>query len=400
MKMSKRIASLLITVNMLLGMMTVFAGAAGATIKLTSQRADYFEFEYTGAEKNSWVGIYYENETPSANLDALIWISAEEGTGKGYLSNGAISDIQAGKGGARFSDAYTNLAAGNYKICLFAGSEEAANRNYNVLATAKFTVKKYDVAKDKKSTYLSDLKMVSFVNYKQTSKDLEPDKDGNKLTLEDLKGNRPFMDRQNGGFDEAVGGTGYLYYGSDETANTNVTINVGGRYYEKGVSLAIAKIEDRPDELKLKDFYGKDEKWCEAVFDVSGLDINTFSCVFGKNALGQKGNSIGGCEILADDKVIFISAAPTVDKEDSTKRVGMDKKAAINVKCEVPAGTKTITLRAYSINKGHGDGGVAFADAKVYKASSAATGDMGIAVSAIALVVAASAAAVALSKKH
>ena len=113
MKMSKRIASLLITVIMLLGMMTVFAGAAGATIKLTSQRADYFEFEYTGAEKNSWVGIYYENETPSANLDALIWISAEEGTGKGYLSNGAISDNQAGKGGARFSGAYTNLAAGN-----------------------------------------------------------------------------------------------------------------------------------------------------------------------------------------------------------------------------------------------------------------------------------------------
>ena len=179
MKMSKRIASLLITVIMLLGMMTVFAGA---TIKLTSQRADYFEFEYTGAEKNSWVGIYYENETPSANLDALIWISAEEGTGKGYLSNGAISDNQAGKGGARFSGAYTNLAAGNYKICLFAGSEEAANRNYNVLATAKFTVKKYDVAKDKKSTYLSDLKMVSFVNYKQTSKDLE----SGDLTLEDM----------------------------------------------------------------------------------------------------------------------------------------------------------------------------------------------------------------------
>ena len=390
MKMSKRIASLLITVIMLLGMLTVFASAAGATIKLTSFKSDYFEFEYTGAGKDSWVGIYYENETPSANTPALIWISVAEGDGKNHMSNGAIHDDQDGKGGSRFPGAYTNLAAGNYKICLF------ADGNYDVIATAKFTIKKYDVAKDKKSTYLSDLKMVSFVNYKQTSKDLE----SGDLTLEDLKANRPFMDRQNGGYDESVGGTGYLYYGSDETANTNVTINVGGRYYEKGVSLAIAKIEDRPDELKLKDFYGKDEKWCEAVFDISGLDINTFSCVFGKNALGQKGNSIGGCEILADDKVIFISAAPTVDKEDSTKRVGMDKKDAINVKCEVPAGTKTITLRAYSINKGHGDGGVAFADAKVYKASSAATGNMGIAVSAIALVVAASAAAVALSKKH
>lgn len=390
MKMSKRIASLLITVIMLLGMMTVFAGAAGATIKLTSFKSDYFEFEYTGAGKDSWVGIFYENETPSANTPALIWVSVSEGSGKSHMSNGAISDNQEDRGGAKFPGAYTNLAAGDYKICLFADS------NYDVIATAKFTIKKYDVAKDKKSTSLSDLKMVSFVNYKQTSKDLE----SGDLTLEDLKANRPFMDRQNGGYDESVGGTGYLYYGSDETANTNVTINVGGRYYEKGVSLAIAKIEDRPDELKLKDFYGKDEKWCEAVFDVSGLDINTFSCVFGKNALGQKGNSIGGCEILADDKVIFISAAPTVDKEDSTKRVGMDKKDAINVKCEVPAGTKTITLRAYSINKGHGDGGVAFADAKVYKASSAATGNMGIAVSAIALVVAASAAAVALSKKH
>ena len=392
--MSKRIASLLITVIMLLGMMTVFAGAAGATIKLTSFKSDYFEFEYTGAGKDSWVGIYYENETPSANTPALIWISVAEGDGKNHMSNGAIYGDQDGKGGSRFPGQYTNLAAGNYKLCLFADS------NYDVIATAKFTIKKYDVAKDKKSIYLSDLKMVSFVNYKQTSKDLVPDKDGNALTLEDMKANRPFMDRQNGGYDESVGGKDYLYYGTTETPNANVTINVGGRYYEKGVSLAIAKIEDRPDELKFKDFYGKDEKWCEAVFDVSGLDINTFSCVFGKNALGQNGNSIGGCEILADDKVIFISAAPTVDKEDSTKRVGMDKKAAINVKCEVPAGTKTITLRAYSINKGHGDGGVAFADAKVYKASSAATGDMGIAVSAIALVVAASAAAVALSKKH
>lgn len=388
MKMSKRIASLLITVIMLLGMMTVFAGAAGATIKLTSFKSDYFEFEYTGAGKDSWVGLYHYEDTPSANSPALIWVSVSEGSGKSHMSNGAISDNQEDRGGAKFPGAYTNLAAGDYKICLFADS------NYDVIATAKFTIKKYDVAKDKKSTYLSDLKMVSFVNYTYTSKDLEG------LPLEKMGASRPFMDRQNGGYDETVGGTKFLYYADKETENTNVTINVGGRYYEKGVSFQISKIENRPDELAFKDFYGKEEKWGEVVFDVSGLDINTFSCVFGKNALGQIGNSIGGCEILADDKVIFISAAPTVDKEDSTKRVGMDKKAAINVKCEVPAGTKTITLRAYSINKTHADGGVAFADAKVYKASSAATGDMGIAVSAIALVVAASAAAVALSKKH
>lgn len=43
---------------MLLGMMTVFASAADASIKLKNwNRNDVFNFEYTGANEGSWVGI-------------------------------------------------------------------------------------------------------------------------------------------------------------------------------------------------------------------------------------------------------------------------------------------------------------------------------------------------------
>ena len=74
MKMSKRIASLLITVIMLLGMMTVFASAADASIKLKNwNRNDVFNFEYTGANEGSWVGIYLASETPSDGTPAIMW---------------------------------------------------------------------------------------------------------------------------------------------------------------------------------------------------------------------------------------------------------------------------------------------------------------------------------------
>lgn len=377
MKMSKRIASLLITVIMLLGMMTVFASAADASIKLKNwNRNDVFNFEYTGANEGSWVGIYLASETPSDGTPAIMWKSVDAGSGEAMIANGAINGNQDGKGGAKYSDAYTNLLPGDYKICLF------KDGGYEVIASEKFTVRQYDVKKDGTSTYLSDLQWVSFVNYRNTSDDLKSDSNPDGLTLEAMGGNRPFLDAQNGAFDPTA--NGYTYYPSD-TALVS-TINVGGLYYEKGISIAIRKITD-VDEMK--EFKGNKEKYAEIVYDISNLDVNNFSCVFGKNYLGQKGNNIGGCEILADDKVIYTSPAEQMEKKD-----------AVEVKCEIPAGTKQLTLRAYSTSQTHADGGVAFADAKLYKTGSASTYDMGIAVSAIALVVAASAAAVALSKKH
>lgn len=371
MKMSKRIASLLITVIMLLGMMAVFASAADASIKLKNwNRSDYFEFEYTGANEGSWVGIYQADETPSDGTLSLLWISVDAGSGTKAMSCGAIHGSQGGAGGARYNDAYTNLLPGDYKICLFKDS------GYEVIASENFTVRKYDVKKDSKSTYLSDLNWTSWVNYSYTSAELKSDSNPEGMTLEGMKANRPFMDCQNGAFDATA--NGYTYYPND--ANLVTTINVGGVYYEKGVSLALRK------ENKLFEKTGTELRYCEITFDVSKVDANNFSCVFGKNYLGQKANKLLGCEIVADDKVVFVS-----DKV-------LDKKDSIEIKCEIPAGTKQLTLRAYSDD--HHEGGVAFADAKLYKTGSADTSDMGIAVSAIALVVAASAAAVALSKKH
>lgn len=374
MKMSKRIASLLITVIMLLGMMTVFASAADASIKLKNwNRNDVFNFEYTGANEGSWVGIYYANETPGQNTPALLWISVAAGSGSDGISNAGISGNFNNRGGCRFDDKYTVLAPGDYKICLF------KDGGYDVIAEDKFTVKKYDVKKDSTSTYLSDLNWISWVNYNNTSDDLKSDSNPKGKTLESMGGDRPFMDMQNGGFDEA---SKIYNYGNNIVDTTNAIINVAGINYEKGVSIALSR------NIKKFEAANKEEKYAEIVFDISGLDVNTFSCVFGKNSPGQIAYSIGGCEILADDKVVFAHTEI------------MEKKDSVSIKCDIPEGAKTLTLRAYSDKQDHHSGGVSFADAKLYKTGSAATSDMGIAVSAIALVVAASAAAVALSKKH
>lgn len=373
MKMSKRIASLLITVIMLLGMMTVFASAAGASIKLVNwTRNDFFDYTWTGGGKDSWVGIYYASETPGKETPALLWkATGGAESGKDNINNGKIYGNQDGVGGTRYGENYTTLNPGDYKICLF------KDDGYEVIAEQKFTVKKYDVTKDSYSTYLSDLKWISWHVYLQDSSDIKSESNPDGLELSEMN-NKVYLDRQVGGFDYA---TNAFDYGDGASATTNLIINVAGINYEKGVSLALSK------EYKKFEATGKEEKYCEVVFDVSGVTADTFSCVFGKNTPGQIAVSLGGCEILADDKIVF-----SFSKE-------ITKKEGIDVKCSIPEGTKTLTLRAYSLDGDHHSGGVNFADAKLYVAKNVPTGDTGIAVSAVALVAAASAAAVVFSKK-
>lgn len=375
MKMSKRIVSLVITVIMLLGMTALFPSAAAPSLKLVDwKRNDLFTYEFTGAGADSWVGIYYASETPGADTAALLWkTTGGKADGTDTLTNGAIQEyLQDKTGGTRYNENFVTLNPGDYKICLF------KDGGYEVVAEQKFTVKKYNVMKDKKSVYVSDLKWTSWVVYKQKSDDVQSETNPDGLPLDKIT-NKPYFDRQVGGFNEA---SKQFEYGDGAPATTNLIINVAGINYEKGVSLALAK------EIRYFEKAGKEEKYCEVSFDISGLDVNTFSCVFGKNTPGQVGWPIGGCEIIADEKVCFAY----YDK--------IAKKDSIDVKCDIPAGAKKLILRAYSWEQNHQSGGVNFADAKLYKSGSASTSDMGIAVSAIALVVAASAAAVALSKKH
>lgn len=290
--MSKRIVSFVITVIMLLGMTALFPSAAAPSLKLVDwKRNDIFTYEFTGAGADSWVGIYYASETPGSDTPALLWKTTGGKTdGTDTMTNGAIKEyLEKSTGGTRYNENFVTLNPGDYKICLF------KDGGYEVVAEQKFTVKKYNVMKDKKSVYVSDLKWTSWIVYKQTSNDVQSETNPDGLPLDKIT-NKPYFDRQVGGFDEA---TKQFDYGDGASATTNLIVNVAGINYEKGVSLALAK------DIRHFDKADKDEKYCEVSFDISGLDVNTFSCVFGKNTPGQVGWSIGGCEIIADEKVLL-----------------------------------------------------------------------------------------------
>ena len=225
MKMSKRIVSLVITVIMLLGMTALFPSAAAPSLKLVDwKRNDLFTYEFTGAGADSWVGIYYASETPGADTAALLWkTTGGKADGTDTLTNGAIQEyLQDKTGGTRYNENFVTLNPGDYKICLF------KDGGYEVVAEQKFTVKKYNVMKDKKSVYVSDLKWTSWVVYKQTSDDVKSETNPDGLPLDKIT-NKPYFDRQVGGFDEA---TKQFDYADGASATTNLNINVAGINYD------------------------------------------------------------------------------------------------------------------------------------------------------------------------
>lgn len=354
MKMSKRIVSLIVTVIMLMSVTALFPSADGASIKLVNwNRNDYFSYEWTGGGADSWVGIYHADETPSAELLPLLGkVTDGQASGTDAMSNQGIYTRQNEKGtDVRFGESFTVFAPGDYKICLF------KDAGYEVIASETFTVKEYDVLADNTSTYVSDLQWLSWIVYKQTSEDVKSDANPDGLELEKMS-NKPYYNRSVGGFDEA---TGAFDYGDGASATTNLIINVAGVNYEKGVSLALDKAANHT-----KEFAGRTEAYCEVTFDITGLDVNTFSCVFGKNTPGQQAWEIGGCEIVVNDG--------TKDTVVYTYSEKMGAKDSIDVKCNIPEGQKTLTLRAYSWNQQHQSGGVNFADAKLYKGEVISTG--------------------------
>lgn len=352
MRMPKRIVSLIVTVIMLMSVTALFPSADGASIKLVDfNRNNQFSYEWTGGGADSWVGIYHADETPSADLLPLI-AKSTLGVASGsdvmthlgiYVSQNQDDKCPAIRFNAT-SDHPMSLAPGDYKICLFKDS------GYEVIASENFTVKQYDVLADDTSIYVSDLQWLSWIVYKATSEDVKSDANPDGLELEKMT-NKPYYNRSVGGWDEA---SGAFQYGDSAPETTNLVINVAGINYEKGVSLALDKAANHS-----KEFAGRTEAYCEVTFDITGLDVNTFSCVFGKNSPGQIGWSIGGCEIIvndgAKDTVVF-TYSEEIGSTDS-----------IDVKCYIPEGQKTLTLRAYSINQQHQSGGVNFADAKLYK---------------------------------
>lgn len=298
----KKIVSLVMSLLLALTLITPFTAADTPSIEMTSHSACHFYFKYTGAGAESWVGIYAEGETPGTDTPALIWKSVAAGGAENSLGLDGNSE------GERYGS-FTNLAAGKYVLRLF------ADGGYTTIAEAPFEVKQYDFVKEDKYTYLSDLKPLSWVMYEATSEDEEP-----MFT--------PSYDTQDGGL------------------NGNKTLNVGGYYYEKG-------LRSHPgNDTIFNPLINSFDKYAEFVYDISSLDVNRFYTAAGKDSVGQVGWSMN-YEILADDQLIYDSG-----------KVTNSQAAYINV--SIPAGTKTLTLRALSY-EGYNDDSFAFCDAKVWK---------------------------------
>lgn len=305
----KKIISLITAIAFALALAVPFAAADAPSVKITANNSYHIEYEYTGAGAESWVGVYADGETPGKDTPALMWKTVSEGNGTGSvgLSNNAS--------GTRYNESCTNLPAGKYSLKLF------PDGGYNAVAEAAFEIKQFDVTKDAKYTYLSDLKPVSWLMYEASSEDESP-----LFT--------PYYDIQESGFEG------------------NRTINVAGLYYEKGIRLHPG------NETDINPLINTYDKYAEIVYDISSLDVNRFHAVAGKDSVGQKGWSMN-YEILADDTMIYCSG-----------EIKSREAAVIDV--SIPAGTKTLTLRGLSFD-GFNDDSFAFADAKVWKEDGAKT---------------------------
>lgn len=305
----KKIISLIIAMAFALTLAVPFAAADAPSVRILSYNSYNVEYEYTGAGAESWVGVYADGETPGKDIPALMWKTVSEGNGTGSvgLSNNA--------GGTRYNENCTNLPAGKYSLKLF------PDGGYEAVAEAAFEINQFDVTKDAKYTYLSDLKPVSWLMYEASSEDEEP-------------AFSPYYDIQESGFEG------------------NRTINVAGRYYEKGIRLHPG------NETVINPLINTFDKYAEIVYDISSLDVNRFYTAAGKDSVGQKGWSMN-FEILADDTMIYCSGE-------------IKSREAAIIDISIPAGTKTLTLRGLSFD-GFNDDSFAFADAKVWKEDGAKT---------------------------
>ena len=299
----KRIISIITALVIALTLAIPFAAADSPSVKVLSHNSYYVEYEYTGAGAESWVGVYADGETPGKDTPALMWKTVSEGNGTGSVGLNGNAD------GTRNNDTCTNLPAGKYSLKLF------PDGGYSAVAEASFEIKQFDVTKDGKYTYLSDLTPASWLMYESSSADEEP------LFS-------PFYDIQESGFEG------------------NRTINVAGKYYEKGIRLHPG------NETVINPLINTYDKYAEIVYDISSLDVNRFFTAAGKDSVGQKGWSMN-YEILADGSLIYCSG-----------EIGSRGAAIIDI--SIPEGTKALTLRGLSFD-GFNDDSFAFADAKVWK---------------------------------
>lgn len=302
----KKIISVIVALTFVLALAIPFAAADAPTLTILSHNTNSVEYEYTGAGADSWVGVYAEGEVPSAETPAIMWKALTEGDGTGKVG------LIGGASGTRNPDSYTNLPQGNYKLYFF------PDGGYTIAAEASFEVAQYDVVKDDKYTYLSDLEPKSWVMYEASSEDEEP------MYV-------PTYDIQENSF------TG------------SMTLNVGGKYYEKGIRLHPG------NDTVFNPLINNYDKYAEIVYDISSLDVNRFYTAAGKDSVGQKGWALNYV-ILADDIMIYCSGE-------------IQRNNAAYIDITIPEGTKTLTLRGLSYD-GFNDDSFAFCDAKVWKEES------------------------------